>query len=64
MVCLAVSAVQAIRRELGGVDILEHPSGRLYLLEANFPCYFPQAQVVAGIDVAGAMVDHLLTKRD
>lgn len=59
---LAVAAVQAIRREFGGVDVLAHPSGRLYLLEANFPCYFPQAQEVGGIDVAGAMLDHLLEK--
>lgn len=59
---ISIRAVQAVHRETGGVDILEHPSGRLYLLEANFPCYFPQAQQVAGIDIAGAMVDHLVTK--
>lgn len=59
---LALRAARAIRRELAGVDVLAHPSGRLYLLEANFPCYFPQAQELAGIDVAGAMVDHLLTR--
>jgi hypothetical protein len=59
---IACGAAVAVRRELAGVDVLEHPSGRLYLLEANFPCYFPQAQLIAGIDVAGAMVDHLLTK--
>jgi hypothetical protein len=59
---LAVRAVKALRLELGGVDILEHESGRLYLLEANFPCYFAQAQTVAGIDVAGRMVEHLISK--
>jgi hypothetical protein len=59
---IALGAARALRRELVGVDILEHPSGRLYLLEANFPCYYPQAQLVAGIDIAGAMVDHLLSK--
>lgn len=59
---LAVRAVRALRLEFGGVDILRHESGRLYLLEANFPCYFPTAQTVAGIDVAGAMVDHLIAK--
>lgn len=59
---IAVRSVHAVHRETGGVDILEHPSGRLYLLEANFPCYFPQAQLVAGIDIAGAMVDHLVAK--
>jgi len=59
---LAVAAVKALRLDFGGVDILEHPSGRLYLLEANFPCYFPHAQVVGGIDVAGAMVEHLMRR--
>ena len=59
---LAVRAVHSIRREFGGVDVLEHPSGRLYLLEANFPCYFGQAQDVIGVDIAGAMVEELQAK--
>jgi glutathione synthase/RimK-type ligase-like ATP-grasp enzyme len=63
LAALAVAAVRTLRVETGGVDILEHPGGRLYLLEANFPCYFAHAQRIAGIDVAGRMVDHLLAKR-
>jgi hypothetical protein len=59
---LALRAATVLRVELAGVDILQHPSGRLYLLEANFPCYFAHAQEVAGIDVAGAMVEHLVGK--
>lgn len=59
---VAVASVKAVRREFGGVDLLEHPSGRIYLLEANFPCYFAQAQLVAGIDVAGQMVEFLAAK--
>jgi hypothetical protein len=59
---VAVRAVAALHAEFGGVDILRHPSGRLYVLEANFPCYFPHAQRVGGIDVAGRMLDFLLTK--
>ena len=39
--------------------MLGHPSGRLYVLEVNMPCYFPQAQLRGGIDIAGAMIDHL-----
>jgi glutathione synthase/RimK-type ligase-like ATP-grasp enzyme len=58
----AIRAVQVVRREFGGVDLLEHPGGRCYLLEVNSPCYFAQAQDVAGIDIAGAMLDHLLAK--
>lgn len=59
---LAVAATRAIRRETAGVDVLVHPSGRHYVLEANFPCYFPQAQTAADIDIAGAMLDHLVAK--
>jgi hypothetical protein len=61
---LGVTATRVLGYELGGVDVLEHSSGRGYLLEANFPCYFAQAQDVAGVDISGAMLDHLLAKAD
>ena len=59
---LAVAAVRVTHREFGGVDLLRHPGGRWYLLEVNMPCYYPHAQEVAGVDIAGAMVDHLHAK--
>lgn len=59
---LAVRAVRALRLELGGVDILAAPDGALWLLESNFPCYFAHAHDIGGIDVAGAMVAHLVAK--
>lgn len=59
---MAVRAVRLTRREFGGVDVLEDAGGRLLLLEANFPCYYPQAQLVTGTDIAGTMLDHLLQK--
>lgn len=59
---LALAAVRVTRREFGGVDLLRHPSGRWYLLEVNMPCYYPHAQEVAGVDIAGAMLDHLHAK--
>lgn len=62
LAAVAVRAVHAMRREFGGVDVLADGRGRLVLLEANFPCYFPVAQTAAGIDVAGAMIDYLLEK--
>ena len=58
----AVAAVRALGSEFGGVDILEHPSGRLYVLESNQPCYFASAQLAIGADVSGAMVEYLLRK--
>jgi len=62
MAALAVKAVASLHLEFGGVDVLEHPSGRLYLLESNFPCYFATPQEVIGTDVSGAMLDHLIAK--
>lgn len=61
---VALLAVHALHLEHGGVDILEHASGRLYVLEVNFPCYFPEAQLAVGIDVAGAMLNHLMKKAE
>lgn len=58
----AVAAVRALGHEFGGVDILEHASGRLYVLESNHPCYFASAQLAIGTDVSGAMVEHLFQK--
>ena len=62
LAALAVAVVRALRVEFGGVDIFVHESGRLFRLEANFPCYFALAETVAGIPVAGAMIDHLLAE--
>lgn len=62
MLVSAVRAVAALRIEFGGVDILRHASGRHYVLEANFPCYFAPAQTIGGFDVAGAIVEWLRRK--
>ena len=60
---LAVQATAASGTFFAGVDVLVHPSGRLYLLEANSPCYFPSAQPFDDSpDVAGAMVRWLATE--
>jgi hypothetical protein len=56
---IAVRASQVVGYAFAGVDLLLHESGRVYLLEANFPCYFAQAERY-GADVSGAMLDHLL----
>lgn len=65
MASLAVDAARAEGTAFAGVDILEHPSGRLYLLEANFPCYFPTStEVRPDVDVAGPMVDWLVARAE
>lgn len=59
---LARQACAALGLEFGGVDVLVHPSGRAYVLEVNFPCYFGHPMRAARIDVAGALIDHLSAK--
>jgi glutathione synthase/RimK-type ligase-like ATP-grasp enzyme len=58
---VAVSAAHACEVELAGVDVL-YDGKAAWVLEANFPCYFAQAEEVAGIPVSIALVDHLLAK--
>lgn len=58
----ALRATAACRLDFAGVDVLEAPSGAVYFLEANFPCYYPHAQLYGGVDIAGRMVDFLVAK--
>lgn len=60
---VAVAAAHCVGTDFAGVDVLLHPSGRFYLLEANSPCYFPQAEAFGRVDVARALVEALLTRR-
>jgi len=59
---LAVAAARAEKVYFAGVDVLVHPTGRAYVIEVNSPCYFPQATLAAGLDVAGPMVDFLVAR--
>lgn len=59
---LAVQACEVLRLEFGGVDVLVHGSGRSYVLEVNFPCYFGHPKDAIGLDVAGILVAHLKQK--
>ena len=57
-----IQAIRSHRIEFAGIDVLEDDQGAPYVLEANFPCYYPHAQLVAGVDISGMMVDHLTAK--
>ncbi|MGH1341877.1 MAG: ATP-grasp domain-containing protein [Nannocystales bacterium] len=57
----AVRATEALGLRCGGVDVLVHESGEVYVLEVNFPFYFGHPMQAANIDVAAAMVDALLS---
>ena len=59
---LAVQACEVLGLEFGGVDVLVHGSGRCYVLEVNFPCYFGHPKDAIGLDVAGVLVEHLKQK--
>jgi hypothetical protein len=58
----AVQSVHAMGLEFGGVDIVMDSHGRHYVLEVNFPAFFPRAQHITGTDIAGYMVDFLIDK--
>ena len=59
---LAVQACDVLGLEFGGVDVLVHSSGRSYVLEVNFPCYFGHPKDAIGLDVAGILLGHLKQK--
>lgn len=56
---LALRAAAAVGAEYAGVDLLPARDGAVYLLEVNGIPGWEGFQRVTGIDVAGALVDHL-----
>lgn len=59
---IAVHATQVLQLEFSGVDLLEDTQGNIFLIEANFPCYFAHPQEAAGVDISGMMVEYLRSK--
>lgn len=59
---VAVKAVTALGLEFGGVDVIMDEAGNPYVMEVNFPCYFPRCQMLTGTDISGMMLDYLLAK--
>jgi len=56
-----LKAVEASGVSFGGVDLLPSKSGYL-VAEVNSPCNFAASQDFVGIDIAGKMLDFLITK--
>ena len=56
---MAIKAVEALGLNFGGVDILIGKDGKNYLAEVNMPCAFTYVEDVAGIDIAGKIVEFL-----
>jgi ribosomal protein S6--L-glutamate ligase len=56
---LAIRAAAAVGAEYAGVDLLPARDGTLYVLEVNGIPGWRGLQEATGIDVAGALVDHL-----
>ncbi len=56
---MAIEAVKALGLSFGGVDILIGKDGKYYLAEVNMPCAFRYVEDVAGVDIAGKIVEFL-----
>lgn len=59
---LAIDAVHALGSDFGGVDIMLDKEGKPHIAEVNNPCFFPRAQKLSGIDIAGKIIDFLIEK--
>jgi len=59
---VAIKAVQVLGLEFGGVDIIIDSEGQPHILEVNFPCFFPRAQQISGVDIAQEIVSYLKHK--
>jgi glutathione synthase/RimK-type ligase-like ATP-grasp enzyme len=57
---LALQAAAAVGAEYAGVDLLPSRDGRLFVLEVNGIPGWQGLQEATGVDVAGAIVDHLI----
>jgi len=59
---LAVRAAAAVGADYAGVDLLPSRSGEVFVLELNGVPGWQGLQRATGIDVAGAVVDHLMER--
>jgi glutathione synthase/RimK-type ligase-like ATP-grasp enzyme len=59
---LALRATAAVGADYAGVDLLPSRGGEVFVLEVNGIPGWQGLQQAAGLDVAGAVVDHLMSK--
>ncbi len=59
---LAIRAAAAIEADYAGVDLLRGPDGTVYVLEVNGIPGWEGLQRATGVDVAGAVVDHVVAR--
>ena len=59
---LAVAAAQAVGAEYAGVDLLRSRDGEVFVVEVNGIPGWQGLQEATGIDVAGALVEHLVSR--
>jgi RimK family alpha-L-glutamate ligase len=59
---MAVRAAAALEADYAGVDLLPSRDGQVYVLEVNGIPGWEGLQQATGVDVAGALVDHVVTR--
>ncbi|MFH1375402.1 MAG: ATP-grasp domain-containing protein [Patescibacteria group bacterium] len=59
---IVLAATKAIETTFGGVDLLPAGKGNYLVSEVNSPCNFVRGQQLSGIDIAGKMLDFLISK--
>ena len=59
---LALRATVAVGADYAGVDLLPSRAGRVFVLEVNGIPGWKGLQQATGVDVAGAIVDHLVER--
>jgi RimK family alpha-L-glutamate ligase len=59
---MALRAADAIEADYAGVDLLPGPDGQVYVLEVNGIPGWEGLQQATGIDVAGAIIEHVETR--
>jgi RimK family alpha-L-glutamate ligase len=62
MVEMALTAAGAVGAEYAGVDLLRSRDGTVYVLEVNGIPGWSGVQSATSVDIAGAIVDHLIAK--